>query len=49
MKEKENTPDIRNLNKELEINLIKEKATKEQGYNFLFIIDKKYDEFIKLL
>ena len=35
--------------KELEINLIKEKATKEQGYNFLFIIDKNYDEFIKFL
>jgi hypothetical protein len=37
------------FNKDLEINLIKEKATREKKYNFLFIIDKKYDEFIKLV
>ena len=32
----------------LERNLLKEKFTKEKGYSFIFIINKKYDEFIKL-
>ena len=33
----------------LDKNLAKQSACLEQGYNFLFIIDKKYDEFEKLL
>lgn len=32
-----------------ELNLIKQKYVLEQGYNFLFIIDKKYDEFLSIL
>ena len=30
-------------------NLIKEKYTKEMGYNFLFIIDKNYDDLKKII
>jgi len=33
----------------LEKNLAKEKACKEQGFNFIFIIDKNYDIFNKLI
>ena len=34
---------------DLEKNLLKQKACLEQGYNFIFIIDKNYDEFLKLI
>lgn len=34
---------------ELEKNLAKKKATIENGYNYLFIIDKNYDEFLNLI
>ena len=34
---------------DLEKNLQKQKACLEQGYNFIFIIDKNYDEFLKLI
>lgn len=30
-----------------ELNDLKFKKTKESGYNFICIIDKNYDEFIK--
>lgn len=33
----------------LETNLLKEKYTKEKGYNFIFIINKKYDELRKIV
>jgi hypothetical protein len=33
-------------NKELELNLAKEKACLEQGYNFIFIINKEYKDFL---
>lgn len=36
-------------NNNLEINLIKEKATINNGYNYLFIIDKDYSEFINII
>ena len=29
-----------------ELNLVKQKFVLEQGYNFIFIMDKKYDEFL---
>ncbi len=32
-----------------ELNLIKQKSVLEQGYNFLFIIDKNYDDLFKLI
>jgi len=35
--------------KDLDKNLIKQKQCLDKGYNFIFIIDKKYDEFEKLL
>ena len=35
--------------KNLEINILKQKSTIENGYNYLFIIDKKYEEFEKLI
>lgn len=34
---------------ELEKNILKQEATIKSGYNFLFIIDKKYDEFLKFM
>jgi len=36
-------------NYELEKNIEKKKACLTNGYNFIFIIDKQYDEFKKLL
>jgi len=33
----------------LEINLLKEKYTKDMGYNFIFIINKKYNDIIKII
>jgi acyl carrier protein len=36
-------------NKFLEKNLAKQRCCIEQGYNFIFIIDKKYDDFENLL
>ena len=35
--------------KHFEKNIMKEKTCKELGYNFIFIIDKKYDEFEKFI
>ena len=35
--------------KDLEQNLLKQKSCLEQGYNFIFIINKKYDEFEELI
>jgi len=35
-------------NKDLDKNLLKQKACLEQGYNFIFIINKKYFEFEKI-
>lgn len=32
-----------------ELNLIKQKSVLEKGYNFLFLIDKKYDEFLSTI
>lgn len=32
-----------------DINLMKEKESKNLGYNFIFIIDKNYDEFNKII
>ena len=32
-----------------ELNLIKQATVLKQGYNFLFITDKKYDIFLKLI
>jgi very-short-patch-repair endonuclease len=32
-----------------ELNLVKQKAVLEQGYNFLFIIDKKYNDFLSII
>lgn len=37
------------FNKELEENLAKQKACLEQGYNFIFIINKDYSKFDELL
>jgi len=37
------------FNKELDKNLAKRKACIEQGYDFIFIINKKYEEFDKLI
>ena len=34
---------------ELEQNLLKQKACLEQGYDFIFIINKNYDEFNELI
>jgi len=34
---------------ELEKNLMKEKYSKLAGFDFLFIIDKNYDDFVKYL
>ena len=31
----------------LEKNLVKEKYTLESGFNFIFIIDKNYDDFLE--
>jgi len=36
-------------NKNLEINLLKKDATLKTGYNFIFILDKNYNTFIKKL
>jgi len=36
-------------NNNLEINLIKEKAAINNGYNYLFIIDKDYSEFMNII
>jgi len=36
-------------NKELNKNLSKRKSCIEKGYKFIFIIDKKYNEFEKLI
>jgi very-short-patch-repair endonuclease len=36
-------------NKELEKNLLKESAMIDYGYNFLFIINKNYNDFLKLI
>lgn len=32
-----------------ELNLVKQESVLSQGYNFLFIIDKKYDEFLSIV
>ena len=32
-----------------ELNLVKQSSVLEQGYNFLFIIDKKYDSFLSII
>ena len=32
-----------------DLNLVKQKSVLEQGYNFLFIIDKKYDDFLSII
>ena len=37
------------FNKHYDKNLAKEKICKEKGYNFMFIIDKKYDIFDKMI
>ena len=36
-------------NKELDINITKQKSTIDSGYNYLFIIDKNYEDFKKLI
>ena len=38
---------IYNLHEKL--NLVKKMSVLEQGYNFIFIVDKKYDEFLELI
>ena len=35
--------------KELDKNICKRKSCVEQGYNFIFIINKNYDEFIQYI
>ena len=37
------------FNKELNKNLAKQKSCLDNGYNFIFIINKNYDEFQELL
>jgi hypothetical protein len=37
------------FNKELKKNLSKQKACLDQGYDFIFIVNKDYTEFEKLL
>ena len=37
------------FNKYFNKNILKQEATIKSGYNFLFIIDKKYDEFLKFM
>lgn len=36
-------------NKFLDVNLEKQKACISQGYNFMFIIDRDYENFLKIL
>jgi len=37
------------LKKELDKNICKQKSCIEQGYNFIFIVNKNYEEFIQLI